>query len=407
MEQTTRIYRYRLYPTTEQEKEIIRIMEVLRRYYNALVEEKAVLHQETGIWKKKLPSIEAMEEFARKNNVDKKALELVRNNFENAFGRFRWIYLHNEDQYKEQAKGRNYGTDPINLSESDLKGFPEKKSQFAAKKTYQLLPSQLLWQMNRVMLPQIGWVSIKLHRFPPEDAKMIGCTVLWKSTGKFYLVVKFKINIPDTCYTPTSEEALGVVFVPRYVAARSDGVPVMARCVDSELDEKIDAAYKVLCRRTPGSKRYEEQRRKLARLIEKRTAQRLDAKHKASRAIVDTGKAIGIQVPEVKKMARQLKEQGLGDTIREDAWYQFYSQICYKAKEKGQFVNPVYRISCAVNRTCSLCGMELDQEPETVIWRCPCCKSNWIKHLNAAKNVQRWTEECIQEWRAASERTDE
>lgn len=396
-------YRYRLYPTREQEKAILHTLEITRRYYNALIEEKAALFRETGVWKRKLPSIVSIEEYAKKNNVEKTTLEIVANTFDEAFRRFLWIYNHKDDQYKEQAKGRVYGAEKDGLSEIDLKGYPEKKSQYAPKKSYRVLSSQVWWQTNQVMLPQIGWVPIKLHRLPPEDAKIRGITILWKSTGKYYLLVKFKVEVPEICYDPLSNDALGVVFVPGHVAVRSDLVPVEAKYSDPDLEEKVKRAYRVLQRRNPGSKRYEKQRKKLARLIDKQTAQRTDARHKAARAIVDTGKPIGIQVPEVKKMANYYKKQGMEHLIREDGWYQMYAFVSYKAKLKGLWVNPVYRRSYPINRTCSLCGTTLDSEPEAEVWTCPNCKSVWIKSHNAAKNIQRLTEEFIQEWKATSE----
>ena len=256
------------------------------------------------------------------------------------------------------------------------------------------------------MLPQVGWVPIKLHRLPPKDASICGYTVLWKSTGKFYLLVKIKVNAPDTCYDPPSDEALGVVFVPGHVIVRSDLVPTNARYFDSDLDEKIIRAYQTLRRRNPGSKRYEEQKRKLARLIDKQTEQRRDARHKAARAIVDAGKPIGIQVPEVKKIAKEYRQKGIEYLLREDAAYQMYSCISYKAKLQGLWLNPVYRRSYPINRTCSLCGMILDSEPSTEVWTCPNCKSPWVKNHNAAKNLQRLTEESIQEWRATPANAD-
>lgn len=399
-------YRYRIYPSPEQENVIQHTLEITRRYYNILIEEKSALFRETGIWKRKLPAIVSMEEYAKKHNVEKTTLEIVANTFDDAFRRFLWSYNHKEDQYKEQAKGRVYGAEKDGLSEPNLKGFPEKKPQHVAKKSYRVLSSQVWWQDNRVMLPQVGWLPIKLHRLPPKEAKIWGITVLWKSTGKYYLLVKFKVDVPETCYDMPSDGALGVVFVPGRVAVRSDLVPVEARYSDPDLEEKIERAYRVLSRRTPGGKRYEKQREKLARLIDKQTAQRWDARHKAARAIVDVGKPIGIQVPEVKKAAKYYKIQGMGHLIREDAWYQLYSMISYKARLEGLWLNTVYRRSCPINRMCSRCGTILDAEPENEVWKCPTCKSVWLKSHNAAKNLQHLTEEALQESKAMSEPSD-
>jgi len=257
-------YRYRLYPTQNQEKEILRTAEVVRRYYNAILHEKTAVFLETGIWKRKLDILEQADKFAQKYHVKPAALKYAAGEFDRAFRRYMWIARTKEDQYKESAKGRVDRSPNMSLTEADLKGYPEEKPWSAPRKSYCLPPSLLMWQQNSVMLPQVGWIRVKLHRFPPEASKMVQATVLYKSSGRFYLLLEFEIEVEDKRPDNVPDEALGVVFLPGELAIRSDGYPVEIRHTDPDLEDQIRRAYKTLRRRKPGSKGYDEQRKKLA-----------------------------------------------------------------------------------------------------------------------------------------------
>ena len=90
-------YRYRLYPSKAQEKEILRIAEVARRYYNELLDEKTSIFLKTGIWKRKLITLEDMEDFAWEHGVDLCVLKYATAEFDRAFAKYQWIYRSKRD----------------------------------------------------------------------------------------------------------------------------------------------------------------------------------------------------------------------------------------------------------------------------------------------------------------------
>ena len=398
-------YRYRIYPTEKQGEEILRIMEISRRFYNAILDEKTAAFRESGKWKRKLAILQDIDAYAQKNNVDPSVLHFAQGEFEAAFRNFLRISNTKTDQYKESAAGRAALYKNIELTDADLKGFPNKKPLGSARKTYSVALNKVFWQDNAVMLPQVGWVLAKFHRFPPQNARLYRCTVLYKTTGKFYLLLQVKVNVADKRPNQVPEEALGVVFYPGHLAIRSDGVPVPVRHTDPELQKQIDKAYQTLKRRQPGSKRYEEQRQKLARLCDKQACRRRDALHKAAREIVDTGKYIGVQVPAVKKMAKYHKADDLQKTVQDEAWYLFYSMLLYKANLNGMPAYPIPRVY-PIWKVCAACGKELSQTPRTKAWLCPQCGTLCGKGGNAARNIQYFIEKEIEGWKALSLKSD-
>lgn len=392
-------YRYRLYPSQVQEKEILRIAEVARRYYNEILHEKTSVVLKTGIWKRKLIILEEMEDFAWEHGVDPCVLKYAVSEFDCAFGRFQKIHRTQVDQYKEKAVKRAEENPNSPLTEVDLKGYPEEKSLVAPRKSFTLSPALMLWQDCAVMLPRIGWVKAQFHRLLPQDSRILNCTVLHKSTGKTYLLIKLSVEVEEKGQEEIPDEAIGIVFSPGKLAVRSDDVPVSVRHTDLELDRQIRQAYQTLRRRKPGSNRYDQQRRKLARLYDKQVARRNDALHKAAREIVDTGKTIGVQEPAVKRMAERHKKQDLDEIVKDEAWYSFYRKLQYKTALNGMQLRGISRAH-PLWRICSTCHTLQDREQNTRVWLCPNGGTMCSKSGNAARNVQRIVETEIQNWKA-------
>ncbi len=393
-------YRYRLYPNQTQAKEILRIAEAARQFYNSLLEEKERCYRETGDLKVKV-AVQDLDKQAAEYRVEQCVLEYTASELERALRRFKKMRRTETLMYKEGAVFRSKYFPRYPLEEADLKGFPGEKMWGGPRKTFTLSPALLLWQDNAVMIPQVGWVRAKFHRYPPADARMKRCTVLSKSSGKFYLLVELLVPTTDKRPEQVPDKALGVVFCPGKLAVRSDAGLVEMRHTDEELERKIRKEYKTLQRRKPGSKRYMEQREKLARLYEKQAARRKDALHKASRDIVDTGKYIGVQVPDVKKMARFHKISQVEQIVHDEAWYAFYAMLRYKSIQSGMPSYPIPR-TYPIWRICSACGTLFEREPRTSAWICPKCGVLCGKSGNAARNIQRYLEEEIRQWKEDS-----
>lgn len=398
-------YSYRIYPNKRQQAAVLRVADVARCYYNELLRERETEFRETGIWTQKQDIPEEMEDYAREHDVDRSVLKHAAAEYERAFRHYQWIVQTKTNQYKETAKTRVVFWPDYPLTDADLKGAPREKPIGSAVQTFSLSPALLLFQDNAVCIPNVGWVRAKFHRLPPIDAKIDRGTVVAKSSGKFYLHLNITLEVEDKRPERVPEKALGVVFSPGLLAIRSDGIPVAVRHSDPDLEAQIQRAYRALKRKHAGSNGYKQQRQKLAKLIEKQTARRRDALHKASREIMKTGTYVGVQVPEVKKTAKRNKRNEVDSIVRDEAWYTFYGMLRYKGNLRGLPIYPIPR-AYPIFKTCAACGARLKQAPKTQAWLCPKCGTLCGKGGNAARNIQHFMENEIREWKAKPPESD-
>ncbi len=168
-----------------------------------------------------------------------------------------------------------------------------------------------------------------------------------------------------------------------------------------------------------GSRNWEKQRIKVARLHEKVANQRKDFLHKRSREIVNAYDCVCIEDLDMKAMARSLH---FGKSVHDNGWGMFTTFLKYKLKEEGKqliridkwfpssqtcsvcgYKNPKQKISACGNgivRTAKAItiGISMPQSigyknPETKDlgmreWDCPNCKSHHDRDLNAAINIR-------------------
>ena len=164
----------------------------------------------------------------------------------------------------------------------------------------------------------------------------------------------------------------------------------------------MEQAYKTLCRRVYGSRRYEAQRKYLASLYEKRANQRRDDLHKAARQITNAADVLYLQKPDVRKQAAQQKTARARAEIWDEAWYALYSNIRYKAEQEGKRFWSVPE-NFPTYHFCSGCGT-FKKDPEENQWVCPECGLQMDKAVNAATNLKHMAEKYIREQKELAQR---
>ena len=375
-------YRYRLYPTAKQASEIRRTCGCARFLYNKLLEDRTRHYKETGEWKKidstpyqALPFMIC---------VDPGVLSWVQNSLETAYRKFFYALNTKPNRYRPECIRRAEADPNYVLMDIDLMNYPRFKKKKTSKESYTTYIRDLDVKENRVLLPSIGRVKIRMHRPLPQDAEQICCTVLKKPCGHFYLLIR--LSLPDIPEKKELEQPVGIVYVRGQLAVRSDGVPVSYRHQDEKLTRRINMAYKALKRRTPGSRGYIQTRTYLNKLFEHRVNQRRDDLHKAARQITNAGDAFYLQQPDVTNQLGQLTEKTERALLLDEAWYTFGAMIKYKAQGEGKRFWTVTR-SFPIYGICSCCGHKPPAQ-ENGTWHCPKCKFKTDQHLNAAGNLR-------------------
>lgn len=386
-------YRYRLYPTPQQMEDIRRTCNAARFLYNQLLTDCTKHYRETRSWMKIDSSPYKALSFML--NIDPGALQWAENSLRTAYHRFFHAERTLPDQYRPESLVRTKKDPEYQLMDTDLLHYPRFKRKKTSKTSYTTCLPNLEVQNGRIHLPRIGRVKIKLHRPIPENAEQISCTVLKKPCGHYYLLICLKL--PEIKKKTDLQKPLGVAFVPGKLAVRSDDEPVLFRHQDAELRKRINRAYKALCRRTPGSKGYEEMRLHIARLHEYRVNQRRDDLHKIARQITNAADAIYVQQPDVRAHLKTLGDNKAAKAkLLDESRWRCSEFIQYKTRLEGKKFWSVVQ-GFPIYSLCSACDHWQKEAGMNEMWKCPACGLELNLHTNAARNLENLGAKYIRE----------
>ena len=133
-----------------------------------------------------------------------------------------------------------------------------------------------------------------------------------------------------------------------------------------------------------GSKNYEKQRVKVAKVHKKIRNQRQDVSHKMTHELVNAYDIICIEDLCISEM----KRSKLGREISDASWGEIRRQLKYKSDWNGKKLITIDRWY-ASSKTCSECGYINHEVKDLRIrqWKCPKCGAWHDRDLNAAKNI--------------------
>lgn len=385
-------YKYRIYPTKQQVSDIRNICGATRFLYNKMLEDRTQHYREKRQWKR-LDSKPFIEFFPFLAQTDPGALAWTVNRLNRAYQHFFFVEKTEMDRYRSESIAKNKIDKKYALLNTDLVSYPQYKRKKEAKESYTTVLKKVDVQNKRILLPVLGRVKIAYHRQVPEDAQLLDCTILKAKSGKYFILLR--LALPEAPKVEL-QTALGMVFVPGGpVGVRSDGEAVCMRRQTQRQTKRIKQAYKTLCRRTYGSRRYEEQRKYLAALYEKRANQRRDDLHKAARQITNAADALYLQKPDVRKRAAQQETACARARIWDESWYTLFSYVRYTAMLEGKHFWGVPE-NFPTYHFCSACGA-FNKEPEKGKWMYPACGLQMDDAVNAAANLQHMAEKYIRE----------
>ena len=144
---------------------------------------------------------------------------------------------------------------------------------------------------------------------------------------------------------------------------------------------KLQAALSHMVR---GSKNYEKQRQKIAKLNAKIKHQRKDFLDKQSAYLTDKYDVICIEDLNMHAMSQSLS---LGKSVSDNGWGKFVTMLQYKAEKKGKYLIKVDRFFPS-SKTCSKCGYihkELELSDREYV--CPVCGNAMNRDHQAACNT--------------------
>ena len=372
-------YKYRIFPTTDQQEQLAKIFGQVRFIYNLGLETKITAYaaNKTNVNCFELnKQITDLKEEVDWLDAPAQALQMTMRNLDNAYHAF--------------FRGA---------------GFPKFKSKHS-RQSFQLPQGVRFSNDNKkIFIPKLKWVGVDLHRELPSRCVIKTTTISKTTTNKYYvsILVDTQIEIPKKLKI-TEQTSVGIDLGIKDFIITSDGKKFENKDFFKSTQRQLRVAQRGLARKVKGSNKYNKQKLVISLLHEKIRNQRFDYLHKISSYLVNTYDTICIEDLNVAGMSKSCKSKqdengnyirngqtaksGLNKAILDMGWSEFKELLEYKAEWKGKNIRVIGRFDPS-SKTCSCCGkinkeLKLSQRE----WICEGCETTHDRDVNAAINIK-------------------
>ncbi|MGB7273935.1 MAG: RNA-guided endonuclease TnpB family protein [Geitlerinemataceae cyanobacterium] len=352
-------FRYRFYPTPEQENLLRRTMGCTRLVYNRALayrtrtwyeDQKRVGYGETSAmltqWKKE-------EELSFLSEVSCVPLQQGLRHLQKAFTNF----FAGRAAYPKFKKKRNGGS-----AEFTKSAFKFKDAQVYLAKCAEPLP-------------------IRWSRPLPNGTVPSTITVKLSPSGRWTVSLLVEVQIAPL---PKSTKKVGIDLGITSLVALSDGTKIANPSTFKVKSAQLTKAQKALSRKLKGSKNREKARLKVAKVYQEISDTRIDFLHKLTTQLVRENQTITVEDLAVKNMVKNHK---LARAISDASWGELVRQLEYKCDWYGRELVKIDRWFPSSKR-CSNCGYVVEKMPLDIRqWKCPSCGITHDRDVNASVNI--------------------
>jgi len=352
-------YKYRFYPTAEQEDLLRRTLGCARLVYNKALsarteawygEQKRVSYNDTS---KMLTGWKKEAELSFLKEVSSVALQQGLRHLQGAFTNF----FAGRAKYPNFKKKRNGGS-----AEFTKAAFRYTGGQVYLAKCAEPLP-------------------VRWSRLLPKGADPSSITVKLSGAGRWTVSLLVDVDIEPL---PPVEKEVGIDLGISALLSLSDGEKVTNPKGLKAKSGKLRKAQKALSRKVQGSNNRHKARLRVARVHAEIADARKDMLHKLTTRLVRENQLIAVEDLAVKNMVKNHK---LAQAISDASWGELVRQLEYKCDWYGRRLVKIDRWFPSSKR-CNSCGHTVDKLPLSIReWDCPSCGVRHDRDINAAINV--------------------
>ncbi|MFV0399216.1 MAG: IS200/IS605 family element RNA-guided endonuclease TnpB [Oscillospiraceae bacterium] len=357
-------YKFRLYPTKEQENLMQRTFGCCRFVFNHFLAQKIEQYKKVGksdSWVQQGKSLTALKrELEWLKEVDATALQSSIKDLDIAYQNF----------FRRVRKG-------------EKPGFPKFKSKHNHRKSFKSkrVGNNISVYVDCVKLPKLGLVPAAISK--QVEGRVLSATVSQNPSGKYFVsLCCTDVDIPQ--YAGTGAQ-IGLDMGLKEFCIASDGASFDNHKHLARSQKRLAKLQRQLSRKTKGSANRAKARIKVARLHERVANQRTDALHKLSTELVKRYDLICIEDLQVKNM---VKNHRLAKSISDASWSEFARQLAYKCEWQHKALVRVDKFFPS-SQLRSCCGAKNPITKDLGVrgWICPECGTAHDRDVNAAKNI--------------------
>ncbi len=357
---TEKAYRYRCYPTPEQETLLRRTLGCVRLVYNKALDartkgwyerQERISYKETSSiltgWKKE-------EDLFFLNEVSSVPLQQGLRHLQTAFNNF----FAGRTKYPNFKKKRNGGN-----AEFTKSAFKWRNGQIYLAKCQEPLP-------------------IRWSRQLPENCNPSTVTVSLDPSNRWHISIRFDDH--RDLRLPSTDKQVGFDLGITSLITTSDGDKITNPKHFKKLKKKLAKYQKALSRKQKGSNNRYKARLKVASIHAKIKDARRDFTHKLTTRLVKENQLIAFEDLAVKNLVKNPK---LAQVISDANWAEIIRQIKYKAEWYNRQAVSIDRWFPS-SKLCSVCLNRVESLSLSIReWDCPSCHTHHDRDINASINI--------------------
>ncbi len=368
-----RAYKFRLYPTKDQEILIMKTFGCARFIYNISLAKKKI-NNKLSCYDliKEIPSL--YEEYPFLKEVDSCSLRCAIFNLDNAYQRY-YKRLGEYPKFKKKGYRDSYRTNYIT---SEYKG-----------KKYENIKIDL---NNKIItLPKIKEVSIKGYRkLENINGRIINATIT-KEGRRYYVsvVVEEQVVLPDK----KEEYAVGIDIGVKSLVVTSEGNSYGNPRYNEKYEKRIKKLQKELSRKVKGSNNYKKTKIKLSEVYRKLANARKKMVEEIVNKVTKYNDIIITEKLKVKEMLEKKDKTMKNKNLRKSITNATFGLIIRKIEEKCKMLNKEFiQVDqyYPSSQICNRCG-NIDKSMKDLSkreYKCSKCGIEIDRDINASLNIE-------------------
>ena len=369
-------FKYRLYPTKQQEILLNKHFNCCRFIYNLALETKINAYQHD---KKSLSKFDLIKQITDLKQDCKWLCEVGTVSLQQSI-------INLDTSFKNFFRNKKHF------------GFPKFKKKNVIQSFKNLVHIKIDFQTSKVHIPKFQ-EGIKFALDRTFDGVIKQATVSKVSSGKYFISILVEIGQEKPIKKEiTRETTVGIDLDINSLLTFSDGTKIEnPKYLKHNLDK-----FSFL-QRTHSKHKGKRTKHKITLLYEHIANQRKDNWQKISASLIRNNQSIALEDLSVKNMSKKCKSKqdedgiylpngqsrknGLNRSIQDVGWSMFVSILEYKAEWYGNNILKIGKFEPS-SKTCSVCGFINKDLGGKTEWTCPKCGSKHDRDINAAINIK-------------------